>query len=405
MNVIEASNITKTYRIGVGRARVREMLPPPIDRGLAKAFSGWWSRDTFNALEDVSFAVEGGGSVGIVGHNGAGKTTLLKVIADVTAPTRGTVRTHGKPGALLDLFVGFHPDLTGVENSYLLGAIHGYGRRAMKQRIERVLDFAEISDLAETPIKRYSAGMQARLGFSILVAIEPEILLIDEVLAVGDASFQRKCTEWLGSYREKGGTLVFVSHNLGLVRSMTDRVVWIDHGSVVGDGDTLEILGEYARALERRDTGDTTRRHRRGTSVAKRRGMYRWGAGGARVEQVHIDESNGQSAGLEISISYHRIDLERGIFCLGFLDESGQEIGAAASPEVVLEEHGTVRCAISPALFRPGIYFPVAAILSTDGRMEDRWRLDRAIVIDRNGSPSLGEDFGPVRISASWTED
>jgi ABC-type polysaccharide/polyol phosphate transport system ATPase subunit len=403
--VVEARNVTKIYRIGVGRARVREMLPPPLDRVVARMFPTWWYRDTFHALEDVSVSVDRGASVGIVGHNGAGKTTLLKVIAGITGPNRGTVHTSGRLGALIDLLVGFHPDLTGVENTYLMGAIHGLGRRAMKRRIDRILDFAEIQEMADTPIKRYSAGMQARLGFSILVSIEPEILLIDEVLAVGDASFQRKCVEWLDGYREGGGTLLFVSHNLGLVRSMTERAVWLDHGKVMTDGATFDVLAQYARAMERRDSDDVERKHKRGGGVARRRGLYRWGAGGARVQEVHVEEPTGERSDIDITITYEAAGLDRAIFCVGFLDESGLEIGAAASPALALDARGSVRCVIKPSPFRPGIYFPVAAILSTDGRVHDRWRLDRPIVLDRSGATSFVEDFGPVEIPATWLEE
>jgi len=403
MDAIVARNLTKTYRIGVGRARVREAIPGPLDRLFRRAFPRWWTRNTFNALDDVSIDVPAGSAVGIVGHNGAGKTTMLKVVAGVTAPTHGTVTSQGRLGALIDVLVGFHPDLTGAENAYLLGAIHGIARKEMKKRIQRLLEFAEIDELAETPVKRYSSGMQARLGFSTLVAIEPEVLLIDEVLAVGDAAFQRKCVEWLEEYRGKGGTLLFVSHNLALVRNMTERALWLDHGKVVEEGETGDVLGRYAQAMERRDTGATDRRTRGVRKMISERGLYRWGAGGARVQEVHIDESGADGGGFDITISYESTALDRAVFCVGFVDEGGKEIGAAASPEVAVDDRGEVRCAIRPAPFRQGIYFPVAAILSPDGQVQDRWRLERAIVVDRNGAVALTEDFGPVEIPATWS--
>lgn len=401
---IELRDLTKAYRMGVGRARVREMLPWPLDRAVRAMLPRWWTRDTFNAVEDVSLAVEGGSSVGVVGQNGAGKTTLLKLVAGVTVPTSGSVRVEGRIGALIDLLVGFHPELTGEENVYLMGAIHGLNRRNMASRMERILGFAGIDELAHTPVKRYSAGMQARLGFSTLVGIEPDILLIDEVLAVGDAAFQRKCAAWLDEYRAGGGTLVFVSHNLGLVRSMTERVVWMDRARVVADGTPAVILPKYAKAMERRDSAEVVDHRTRGTrKVIQARGMHRWGAGGARVEEVHVRDVDGQ-AELEISITYENSELERAVFCVGFVDESGRDIGVAASPAIPVEGRGVVRCAIRPAPFRSGIYFPVAAILSPDGRVEDRWRLERAIIVDRNGIAGLAEDFGPVNIAAVWSD-
>ena len=150
-NAFQLEGLTKTYRIGVGRARVREALPPPVDRLVARTFPNWWSRDTFDALHDVTFSASPGSSVAIVGHNGAGKTTMLKLIAGVTAPTRGSVQVTGRIAALIDVLVGFHPDLTGRENVYLLGAIQGYSRKEMRSRVARIMDFAEIEDLADTP--------------------------------------------------------------------------------------------------------------------------------------------------------------------------------------------------------------------------------------------------------------
>lgn len=402
-DVIRVDRVSKTFRAGVGRARVREMLPWPVDRAVARLFPRWWAARTFQALQDVSFSVEGGSSVSIVGHNGAGKTTLLKVIAGVTSPTTGSVTVERRLAALIDVLVGFHPDLTGRENVALLGAIHGFSRRAMNRKMEQILEFAEIDELADTPLSRYSAGMGARLAFGTLTALEVEILLVDEVLAVGDARFQRKCIGWLDEFRGQGGTLVFVSHNLALVRNMTDRTIWLDHGKVVEDGSTREVSARYAQAMEQRD-GDGPIQGR--SSIRKQmrqRGMHRWGAGGLRVEAVHIEDAAGDRPGLEVSITYEAAEVEEAVFCVGFLDERGVDIGAAASPPVKLDgEGGSVRCVITPVPLRQGVYFPVIAALSPEGLIRDRWRLDRAVVVDGNGGFSGAEEFGPVAIEADW---
>lgn len=403
MTAIETRGATKTYRPGVGRARVREMTPPPLDRALARLFPRWWWRGTFNALEDVSFSIEAGSSVGIVGHNGAGKTTLLKVIAGITLPTHGSVSVSGRTAALIDALVGFHPDLTGRENAFLLGAMHGFGRRAMARRVDQVFEFAEVEGFLDTPLKRYSAGMASRLGFAVLTALDVEVMLIDEVLAVGDARFQRKCVQWLQEFQTRGGTLLFVSHNLGLVRSMTRRVLWLDHGRLVGDGSTGETLSSYARAMEQRDVR-TPAHHLRAetwkTMVAG--GANRWGSGGARVEEVHIEEPAG-GVGLDISIRYEAPAVPEAVFLVGFVDENGREVGASASPRVETgRNHGAVRCSLRPLPLRAGIYFPVVAILSPDGQVRDRWRLDRAVVVDGDGQAF--SDFGPVDIAAAWSQ-
>jgi lipopolysaccharide transport system ATP-binding protein len=305
--------------------------------------------------------------------------------------------------ALIDILIGFHPEMTGRENAYLLGAIYGFGRKSMALRIDGVFEFAEILDLADTPLKRYSSGMVARLGFSVISALDVEILLVDEVLAVGDAAFQRKCIRWLDEYRARGGTLLFVSHNLALVRNMTERVIWLDHGKVADDGPTGTVLSGYGKAMERRDYREPVHGQFGAVREAANRDS-RWGAGGARVEEVNISERAEEPTELEVAISYEAPALDSGIFCIGFIDEAGREIGAAASPLMSLKKgNGAVNCSIRPLPFRSGIYFPVVAILSEDGLVRDRWRLDRAVVIDGDGETGIGE-FGPVNIPAAWVE-
>jgi len=403
VDIIETHSVTKNYRVGVGRARVREMVPPPFDRGLAKVFPNWWFKDTFNALEDVCLSIPSSSSVGLVGHNGAGKTTLLKVLAGVTAPTTGTVQTRGRIAGLIDAVVGFHPELTGKENISFLGSMHGFKRRDMAAKVQSISEFAEIDEMLDTPVKRYSAGMSARLGFATIAALEPEILLIDEILAVGDANFQQRCARWLDEYRTQGGTLLFVSHNLSLMRSMTQKVVWLDHGKVVQEGPTATVLAEYGRAMERRssDAAVGGKNQRATKKLMKATGMNRWGAGGARIQEVHVGEPTNDS--LTVTINYEASNIEQGYFCLGFVGEGDNEVGAAVSDSVMLREGGgTIQCEIDSLGLRSGIYFPVAAIISTDGTVQDRWRLDRAVVIERDQN-LLPDGFGPVEISSEWS--
>jgi ABC-type polysaccharide/polyol phosphate transport system ATPase subunit len=406
MDALVVDRVTKTYRLGVGRARVREMLPTPVGRVLARTFPGWWARDTFNALDDVSLRVPAGSSVGIVGHNGAGKTTLLKIIARVTAPTKGAAETRGRVGALIDLLVGFNPDLTGRENAYLLASMHGSTTRDVGSRIERILEFAELTEeQAGTPLKRFSAGMIARLGFAVVTALDADLILVDEVLAVGDASFQQKCVKWLDEYRSGGGTLLFVSHNLALVRSMTERAVWLDHGHLRVEGPTSDVLAEYARSFEQRETA--TPAHRRGMTqkVVRARGLDRWGAGGVRAERVHIQEPSNGSKAVGIRIEYQSDGPGQAIFSVGILDESGREIGGVQSRPVMLRTGaGEVECALRSDSLRPGIYFPIVSIASVEGVVRDRWHLERAIVLDGVTAQSALE-LGPVKFPARWRHE
>ena len=358
-NAFQLEGLTKTYRIGVGRARIREALPPPVDRLVARTFPKWWAQDTFDALHDVSFSASPGSSVAIVGHNGAGKTTMLKLIAGVTAPTRGSVHVTGRIAALIDVLVGFHPDLTGRENVYLLGAIQGYSRKEMRARVDRIMDFAEIEDLADTPLKRFSAGMVTRIAFATIAALDVDVLLVDEVLAVGDAAFQRKCVRWLEDYRSGGGTLVFVSHNLGLVRSMTKEAIWLDHGRVVATGPTPEILAGYGTAMERRDEDAQTPAKGGVRRMLAARGMQRWGSGGARLVGVQVGEPSSNGAGVELHVTFEAEDLEEGVICVGFLDETGYEVAAVESPAIRFgRRSGSVTCRVAPLPLRPGCTSP-----------------------------------------------
>jgi len=395
---IVLEHMTKRYRIGIGRARVREMIPPPFDRAVARAFPDWWTKDTFNALDDLTLTIPKGAALGVVGHNGAGKTTLLKVIASVTEPTTGSVRVRGRVAALIDVVVGFHPELTGVENAYMLGAMHGVSKREMDGYIERIIEFAEIPEMADTPMKRFSAGMITRIVFSTLACLEADVMLLDEVLAVGDSSFQQKCITWLGEFRKRGGTLVFVSHNIALMRSMTERVLWIDHGKAMAEGPTAQILAEYGRAMEHREDQAAKGQIKR---LLAQRGQSRWGSGGATLEAVHLGQPAQGRSEVEVRIEYQRSDLDRALFRVGFIDEGGHEIGGSISPELDLSgDAGEVRWMIDAMPLRTGIYFPVVSILSPDGRVRDHWKLDRPLVVEREDGHADG--LGPVLLEGSW---
>jgi len=197
------------------------------------------------ALRDVTFNVRQGEIVGVIGRNGAGKSTLLKVVSRITKPTSGSFRLRGRVGSLLEVGTGFHPDLTGRENIYLNGAILGMGRVEIRQKFDEIVAFAEVEKFIDTPVKRYSSGMHMRLAFAVAAHLEPEILLIDEVLAVGDASFQRKSLGKMGNVARDGRTVLFVSHNLVAIQDLCHRVLWIDEGKIVEEGDPAAVIGHY----------------------------------------------------------------------------------------------------------------------------------------------------------------
>jgi lipopolysaccharide transport system ATP-binding protein len=199
----------------------------------------------FFALRDISFDVEQGEVVGIIGRNGAGKSTLLKILSRITSPTEGTVEIHGRVGSLLEVGTGFHPELTGRENIYLSGSILGMKQREIDAKLDDIVKFSEIEQFLDTPVKRYSSGMYVRLAFAVAAHLEPEILLVDEVLAVGDAVFQKKCLGKIGGMAKEGRTVLFVSHNMNAIINLTHRCLWIDKGSVKMQGPSTEIVTKY----------------------------------------------------------------------------------------------------------------------------------------------------------------
>jgi lipopolysaccharide transport system ATP-binding protein len=243
------------------------------------------SHEEFWALKDVSFAVSAGETVGLIGPNGAGKSTILKLVSRIIEPTSGQVKTNGRVGALLELGAGFHHDLTGRENVYLNGSILGLSHREIDQRFESIVDFAEIARFIDMPVRNYSSGMLMRLGFAVATSFHPDVLLIDEVLAVGDQAFQSKCLQHIAQMREEGVTILFVSHGLDMVRRLCHRAIWLDKGQVQAIGPADEVAVSYLSQVWK-DTnirllaeGDATGRGRR------------WGSGEAVITKVEfLDE-------------------------------------------------------------------------------------------------------------------
>jgi lipopolysaccharide transport system ATP-binding protein len=210
--------------------------------------------ETFWALEDVSLEVREGEVLGLIGRNGAGKTTLLKILSRITRPTTGWAEIRGHVGSLLEVGTGFHPELTGRENTFLSGAILGMGKREIERKFDEIVAFAELEKFIDTPVKHYSSGMYVRLAFAVAAHLEPEILLVDEVLAVGDINFQKKCLGKMGDVARAGRTVVLVSHQLNQIRRLCHRVVWIDDGSVRQDAPTHQVVSAYESAMARGDS-------------------------------------------------------------------------------------------------------------------------------------------------------
>ncbi len=251
MPVITAENISKKYVIDHKRSKggssVRDWFSEQMEN-LFRRNNGqadFNDKEDFWALQDVSFEIKQGERVGIVGHNGAGKSTMLKILSRITKPTTGKVAIRGRVASLLEVGTGFHPELTGRENIYLNGAVLGMTRTEIKNSFDAIVDFAGVERFLDTPVKRYSSGMYVRLGFAIAAHLEPEILIIDEVLAVGDAEFQKKSLGKMRDVSESGRTIIFVSHNLTAVQALCNRAFYFEKGRLMDEGDTTHIVSTY----------------------------------------------------------------------------------------------------------------------------------------------------------------
>jgi len=248
MALIEFQNVSKWFPHSTGR----ELLRTHIARWLGSV-----RRENFTALRNVSFRLEPGESMALVGRNGAGKSTLLSLAAGLSTPNEGRVTVNGRVAALLELGSGFHPDLTGAENLLLNAALLGLSKKRTIELSERIVDFSGIAEFINEPLRTYSSGMVMRLAFSIAIHTDPDIMMLDEVMAVGDSSFQAKCHDALLDFQRAGKSLLFVSHSPGLVRKMCERAIWLDHGELMMEGDATTVLDAYSGMVAvKEQTGD-----------------------------------------------------------------------------------------------------------------------------------------------------
>ena len=241
--VIEVNNVSMRFNLAKERTDT-------IKEYILKMARGKLFFDEFWALRDVSFSVAAGDSLALIGRNGCGKSTMLKVIAGVMSPTKGKVKVRGSIAPLIELGAGFDMDLTGRENIYMNGAIMGFDRKFMNAHFDEIAEFSELKDFLDVPVKNYSSGMLARLGFSIATIVDAEILIVDEILSVGDAAFQRKCEQKMDALLSGGTTLIFVSHSGEQVKRLCRKAVWLDHGQVQLYGDSAEVYDAYQRFLD-----------------------------------------------------------------------------------------------------------------------------------------------------------
>jgi ABC-type polysaccharide/polyol phosphate transport system ATPase subunit len=246
MTAIELTNVSKVYRRYSGRhfATLKSAL---LQRSVLRDLQ---PSETFPALTDVSFRVPKGSTFGVIGRNGSGKSTALKLVAGITKPTAGAVRVDGRVSALIELGAGFHPEISGRENVFINGIMLGLSKREIQERFDEIVDFAELREFIDAPVKTYSSGMYVRLGFAVAIHVKPDVLLVDEVLAVGDEAFTHKCLDKFSEFRRRGKTILLVTHSLQLVETLCDEAVWLDGGRVQTHGDPKRVIGAYLTAVE-----------------------------------------------------------------------------------------------------------------------------------------------------------
>src|SRR5204863_6278824 len=243
---IELTGVSKIYRRYSGK-QFSTLKSALLQRSILRDLQ---PSETFPALTDVSFTVPKGSTYGVIGRNGSGKSTALKLVAGITKPTSGTVHVDGRVSALIELGAGFHPEISGRENVFINGIMLGLTKRAIQHRFDEIVEFAELKEFIDAPVKTYSSGMYMRLGFAVAIHVNPDVLLVDEVLAVGDEGFTHKCLDKFGEFRRSGKTILILTHSLNLVERFCDEALWLDGGRARANGDPKRVVGAYLTAVE-----------------------------------------------------------------------------------------------------------------------------------------------------------
>src|SRR6187402_1866620 len=249
-SAIDVINVSKVYRRYARKRQFATLKSAILDGSLLADLK---PDETFQALRNVSFSVPKGCTYGVIGSNGSGKSTLLKCVAGITRPTEGDVKVDGRMSALIELGAGFHPEISGRENIFINGIMLGLTKKEIQHRFDEIVDFAEMKDFIDAPVKTYSSGMYMRLGFAVAVHVDPEVLLVDEVLAVGDQSFTHKCLDKFAEFRRRNKSILLVTHSLGLVERFCDEALWLDRGQKRGQGDPKRVIGAYMTDVERQE--------------------------------------------------------------------------------------------------------------------------------------------------------
>lgn len=402
MAVINFDHVTKTYQLG-GRGGLRETLMK-VATGLMKKGS---HRKPFHALEDVSFEVEQGEALGLVGRNGAGKTTALKLLSRVTYPTKGHISVKGRTSALIELGAGFHPDLSGAENIYLNGSILGLKRAEIAAKFDEMVAFSGLEKFLDTPIKRYSSGMYARLAFSVAAHVDPDVLLVDEVLSVGDAIFQEKSLNKMKQFKEQGKTIVFISHNMVAVQNMCSRVIWLDHGKIRACGAPADVISQYLQ--------DQHYEQKNVLDLEEGEELAHYNEGAIVVEGVKIVDQQGQpfgttagGAGIQVNIHYNALrpiispTFKLSISMYGY-HLTGSDFGGSNGNgrSITLSGPGVISCTFEATPIRPGPYHLNLDILEEKNLLFRRKEIG-SFIVRPDQSAARWEEYNLFNLSSHW---
>jgi ABC-type polysaccharide/polyol phosphate transport system ATPase subunit len=385
---IRASGASRVFTLNVVKERslkeaiLRRKLPPKREL---------W------ALRDVDFEVEPGETFGIVGQNGSGKSTLLKLIAGVFSPSDGTIEVGGRIGSLIEIGAGFHPEFTGVENVYLSAAIHGLSRSYVDEHLDEIIGFAELEEFADVPVKTYSTGMYMRLGFSVAMNVRPDILLLDEVLAVGDEAFQAKCFGKIWDFKRSGGTMVFVSHDPAAVERLCDRAILLEHGHVVERGTAEEVVRAYHRRLAALRPEVSTERVLGRSTGSCQIHEVRALAGDQTVSDRFLE---GEPFGIEVWLR-SETGVDGAQLTLSFRDSGGRPLAAQTTPALDLAPGALqlVRLHLPESPLRDGRFFVDVTVVSAAN--------DRELAVAENALEITvfaqeATASGPVRLGGAW---
>jgi ABC-2 type transport system ATP-binding protein len=392
---IKVDNVTKIFKLPHERHSSLKGLVVSLFRGAMRF-------EKQKALNNVSFEIKKGEFFGIVGRNGSGKSTMLKLLAGIYEPTKGSIQINGKLTPFIELGVGFNPELTGRENVFLNGALLGFSRKEMAKMYDDIVDFAEIEKFMDQKLKNYSSGMQVRLAFSIAIRAESDILLIDEVLAVGDSVFQQKCYDYFDQIKKSDKTVVFVSHDMGAVQSFCDRAILINNGEPVVQGDPMDVVHAYSELLSK----DTT-----GNKDIEQKNLVHVGTGGAEILKAEIIDEKGkpvhrvsENSPFGIRLHYKTTqtinDAVIGVGIMSKKDESilGPNTREAGISNVNLAERGSIEAVFPAVPLAPGKYRIRASIMNTSNTIAYDF-VEELTTLTVVGSKRYGE----VYIEPKWT--